>query len=114
MSASNEGGHHSECCCVCSTNAIGNQHTHTHTQRACTFNPNYTQYFLLRVDAFGKQFVVSCVNVFRVFVDDALVIVSPPCEVLCAAMRLSVSVSALTPAHVNAHDNVCDTVGEAS
>ena len=85
-----------------------------HTQLVCTRNSNYTQYFLLRVDASGKQFVVSCVNVFHVFVDDALVIVSPPCEVLCAAMRLLVSVSALTRAHVNAHDNVCDTVGEAS
>ena len=112
MSASNEGGHHSECCCVCSTNAIGNQHTDTHL--VCTRNSNYTQYFLLRVDASGKQFVVTCVNVFRVFVDDALVIVSLPCEVLCVAMRLSVSVSALTRTHMNAHDNVCGTVGEAS
>ena len=71
---------------------------------------------------------MSCVNVYRVLVDDALVIVSPPCEVLCAAIRfascqllqpvnsgcLSSSVSALTRAHMNAHDNVCDTVGEAS
>ena len=61
----------------------------THTQLVCARNSNYTQYFLLRVDVFGKQLVVSCVNVFHVFVDDALVIVSPPCEVLCVAIRFA-------------------------
>ena len=68
------------------------------------------------------------VNVFRLCVDDALVIVSPPCEMLGAVIRfascqllqpvngacVSSSVSVLTQAHMNAHDNLCDTVGEAS
>ena len=71
---------------------------------------------------------MSGVNVFRLFDGDALVIVSPPCEVLgpvicfasCQLLQpvngacVSSSVSVLTHAHMNAHDNVCDTVGEAS